>query len=99
MKKRLLAILTVIVFVLTMSLPVFAAPISDGSLTVTGNDLDGKSVYAYKVFSASGEDTDGDGVISEDDAVSYTLVNAWEGFFQANTVVQEQEGTTLSEKA
>ena len=99
MKKRLLAILTVIVFVLTMSLPVFAAPISDGSLTVTGNDLDGKSVYAYKVFSASGEDTDGDGVISEDDAVTYTLVNAWEGFFQANTVVQEQEGTTLSEKA
>ena len=107
MKKRLLTVLTVLVFVLTMSMPAFAVTDSTpatGSLTVTGNELTGKTVSAYRVFTASwvdvGETGTADDNIDANDTISYVLETAWNGFFSAiPAIANDTSDRTLSEKA
>ena len=105
--KKLLAVLMVIVFALTMSISVFAATgtPADGSLTVTGDkEFTGKTVKAYRVFTASWTDSNetdtADDNIDPDDTISYVLESAWEGYFsEVPAIASDTSEKTLSEKA
>ena len=107
MKKRLLAVLTVLVFVLAMSMPALAVTDSTpatGSLTVTGNELTGKTVSAYRIFTASWVDSSetdtADDNIDANDTISYVLETAWNNSFSAiSAIANDTSDRTLSEKA
>lgn len=105
--KNLLAVLMVIAFALAMSMSVFAATgtPADGSLTVTGDkEFAGKTVKAYRIFTASWTDSNetdtADDNIDGSDIISYVLEPEWEGFFSdISAIATDTSDKTLSEKA
>ena len=107
--KRIATILMALAMMLCLTVPAFAAEsAANARLTVKGDQLNGKTVYATKMFTASWGDSNNDGKIDKDDKVSYTLDKAWEGLFWASTEdgektgkidISSKEGATLSEKA
>ena len=92
MKKlvsRFMAVLMAMVMILSMSMTVFAAEASKGTLTVN-NTVAGKTLDLYQIFTAtkSGEN------------VAYTLNSAYEGFFRSKiSGASTLTGEALSEKA
>ena len=104
MTKRIFAVLMALALVLTMTVTAFAAEgtPATGSLTVAGNELTGKTVDAYRVFTASWVDKEGTGddKIDSSDTVFYVLETAWEGFFSAvPAIAADTSNKSLSEKA
>ncbi len=105
--KNLLAVLMVIAFALAMSMSVFAAngAPANGSLTVSGDkEFAGKTVKAYRVFTASwldeNEGGNNDDNIDAGDTISYVLDSAWNNFFSAiHAIATDQSNKTLSQKA
>lgn len=105
--KNLLAVLMVIAFALAMSMSVFAAngAPANGSLTVSGDkEFAGKTVKAYRVFTASWLDENevgnNDDNIDAGDTISYVLDSAWNNFFSAiPAIATDQSNKTLSQKA
>lgn len=110
--KRMATILMALAMMLCLTVPAFAAePAAQAKLIVTGAQLNGKTVHATKMFTASWVDSNNDGKIDAKDKLSYTLDTAWEGLFWANGLstgtscpvgsinVSTQQGTTLNEKA
>ena len=110
--KRMATILMALAMMLCLTVPAFAAePAAQAKLIVTGAQLNGKTVHATKMFTASWVDSNKDGKIDAKDKLSYTLDTAWEGLFWANGLstgtscpvgsinVSTQQGTTLNEKA
>lgn len=107
--KRIATLLMALAMMLCLAVPAFAA--EQARLTVSGDQLKGKTVHATKMFTASWVDSNGDGKIDTNDKLSYTLDTAWEKLFWAtglSTVtacpegsvnVSDNEGTTLNEKA
>lgn len=107
--KRIATLLMALAMMLCLTVPAFAA--ENAKLIVKGNQLNGKTVHATKMFTASWVDSDNDGQIGAGDKLSYTLDTAWEGLFWANGLstgnacpegsinVSEQAGATLNEKA
>lgn len=94
-KKKLVAALTVVALVvsaLATALPAYAAN-ENASLVVKGSEqLNGKEIYALKMFDLTKNDEGG---------VAYTLADEWEGFFKSNVKYgcQGLEGEALSAKA
>ncbi len=110
--KRIATILMALAMMLCLTVPAFAAePAAQARLTVSGDQLKGKTVHATKMFTASWVDSNNDGKIDAKDKLSYTLDTAWEGLFWAKDIstgascpvgsidVSTQQGTTLNEKA
>lgn len=107
--KRMATILMALAMMLCLTVPAFAAETpAQARLTVKGDQLNGKTVYATKMFTASWADSNNDGKFDKDDKVSYTLDKDWEGLFWASTEdgektgkidISDKEGATLSEKA
>ena len=114
--KRIATILMALAMMLCLTVPAFAAePAAQARLTVSGDQLKGKTVYATKMFTASWVDSNNNGKIDKEeqtpDKVSYTLDSEWEGLFWANNLstgtscpegsvnVNDKEGATLNEKA
>lgn len=107
--KRMATILMALAMMLCLTVPAFAA--ENAKLIVKGDQLNGKTVHATKMFTASWVDSNNDGKIDAKDKLSYTLDTAWEGLFWANGLstgtscpvgsinVSTQQGTTLNEKA
>ncbi|WP_270510279.1 SpaH/EbpB family LPXTG-anchored major pilin [Gemmiger formicilis] len=107
--KRMATILMALAMMLCLTVPAFAA--ENAKLIVKGDQLNGKTVHATKMFTASWVDSNNDGKIDAKDKLSYTLDTAWEGLFWANGIstgtkcpagsinVTSQEGATLNEKA
>lgn len=94
--KKILAILMAVAILLSMAA---VTAFADGaSLTVTGTQLPGKYVDAYRMFTASWVDNNGNNQIGPLDTISYTLESAWEGFF-TDTLLGSTSGSTRSEKA
>ena len=82
-KRKLVAFLTMMTMLLSLSCTVWGANNGTGNLTIQGVDLQGKKVDIYQMFSATWEDNAPAGdVISSEDNVSYTLNPNWELFFQ-----------------
>lgn len=94
MKKlvsRFMAVLMAMTMILSMSMTVFAAEASKGTLTVN-NTVEGKTLDLYQIFTAT----------KNGENVAYTLNSAYEGFFKNNTRIPGSEsltGEALSEKA
>ena len=92
MKKlvsRLMAVLMAMTMILSMSMTAFAAEASKGTLTVN-NTVAGKTLDLYQIFTAT----------KNGDNVAYTLIDAYEGFFQNKiTGASKLTGEALSEKA
>lgn len=107
--KRIATLLMALAMMLCLTVPAFAA--ENAKLIVKGDQLNGKTVHATKMFTASWVDSDKDGQIGAGDKLSYTLDTAWEGLFWAKNISTEascpvgsidvttQQGTTLNEKA
>lgn len=88
----LFAVLVLAVGVFFTASPAMAAG-ENASLVVKGSEqLNGKEIYALKMF---------DLTKSTDDAIAYTLVEEWEGFFKSDVKYgcQSLEGEALSRKA
>lgn len=88
----LLAVLVLAVGVFFTATPAMAVG-ENASLVVKGSEqLNGKEIYALKMF---------DLTKSGDDAIAYTLVEEWEGFFKSDVKYgcQSLEGEALSRKA
>lgn len=88
----LLAVFVLAVGVFFTATPAMAAG-DNASLVVKGSEqLNGKEIYALKMF---------DLTKSGDDAIAYTLDEDWEGFFKSDDKYgcQGLEGETLSRKA
>jgi hypothetical protein len=81
-----------------LSMAAVTAFAEGASLTVTGTQLPGKYVDAYRMFTASWVDNNGNNQIGPLDTISYTLESAWEGFF-TDTLLGSTSGSTRSEKA
>lgn len=77
--KRAAALVLAVMLSLCLSLTVFAATETSGTLTVTGKGLTGKTVTAIRMFTANVNDGD-EGKLNGFD--SYSLENAWLGFFK-----------------
>lgn len=111
--KRIATILMALAMMLCLTVPAFAAEGSaattaQAKLIVSGAQLNGKTVHATKMFTASWVDSNNNGKIDTNDKVSYTLDQEWEGLFWAGNEgtcptgsidVSTQTGATLSEKA
>ena len=115
--KSIFAVLVAVALVLTMTAAAFAATGTPnaGSLTVTGDkEFNGKTVEAYRVFTASWVDSsqtgNDDDNIDDSDTISYVLNSAWNGFFTSQNIEDSlgaaarlafdaANGATLSEKA
>lgn len=109
--KRIATILMALAMMLCLTVPAFAEPAAQAKLIVSGAQLEGKTVHATKMFTASWVDSNGDGKIDANDKVSYTLDQDWEGLFWADKIsteticpegsvnVTDKDGATLSEKA
>ena len=107
--RRIATLLLALALLLSLSVTAFAA--ENAKLIVSGAQLNGKTVHATKMFTASWVDSNSDGKIDTNDKVSYTLDQEWEGLFWANGIstettcpsgsidVSAQTGTTLNEKA
>lgn len=107
--RRIATLLLALALLLSLSVTAFAA--DNAKLIVSGAQLNGKTVHATKMFTASWVDSNSDGKIDINDKVSYTLDQEWEGLFWANGIstettcpsgsidVSTQTGTTLNEKA
>ena len=107
--RRIVPLLLALILLLSLSVTAFAA--ENAKLIVSGAQLNGKTVHATKMFTASWVDSNNDGKIDTNDKVSYTLDQEWEGLFWANGIstettcptgsidVSTQTGTTLNEKA
>lgn len=107
--KRMATLLMALAMMLCLTVPAFAdEPAARARLTVKGDQLNGKTVYATKMFTASWVDSDNNGEINAGDKLSYTLDTAWEDLFWASTEdgektgkidISGQEGETRNEKA
>lgn len=74
---------------LSLNVSAFAAvgnPVENGNLTVTGDQLAGKYVYAIQMFEARAQE--GKGAYTFD---SYELINVWEEFFKDANYFSEQD--------
>lgn len=96
MTKRILAVMMAVAFMMLCCITAFAD--TTATLTVTGDQLPGKTVDAYRMFTASWLDTNNNGIMGPADTVSYELEPAWEGFF-TDTFLGSTTGATRSEKA
>ena len=110
--RRIATLLLALALLLSLSVTAFAAE-SEGTTTqtkliVTGDQLQGKKVYATRMFTAHWVDSNGNGLIDKTDKVGYTLDKEWEGLFWAGTVgtasdgtinVSSQEGVNIGDKA
>ncbi len=106
MTKRLFAVLMAVAIVLAMTVSALAATGAPetGSLTVSGNELTGKTVDAYRVFTASWVDANevdaNDDNIDSGDTISYVLDSAWNGYFSTvPAIAADTSNKSLSEKA
>lgn len=96
MTKRIFAVLMAAAIMMLCCVTAFAE--GSATLTVTGDQLPGKTVDAYLMFSASWLDTNNNGIMGPADTVSYVLEPAWEGFF-TDAFLGSTSGATRSEKA
>ena len=96
MTRKIFAVIMVAAILLSMT--AITAFAEGASLTVTGTQLPGKYVDAYRMFTVSWVDNNGNNQIGPLDTVSYTLESAWEGFF-TDTLLGSTSGATRSEKA
>ena len=96
MTKRIFAVIMAVAILFALAIPAFAE--GEASLTVTGDQLPGKTVDAIRMFSVSWVDNNGNNQIGPLDTISYTLESAWEGFF-TDTLLGGTAGATRSEKA
>lgn len=81
--KRMAAMLLVVVMSVCLSITAFAAQgdvVPKGTLTVTGDQLGGKTVTAVRMFTVRATEGETTGSYTYD---SYTLEDAWLGFFKA----------------
>ena len=78
--KRVATAALAVAMSLSLNVSAFAAvgdPVENGNLTVTGDQLDGKYVYAIQMFEARAQE--GNGAYTFD---SYELIDVWEDFFK-----------------
>jgi fimbrial isopeptide formation D2 family protein/LPXTG-motif cell wall-anchored protein len=93
--KRIFA---VIMAAAIMILCCFSVAANGATLTVTGDQLPGKYVDAYRMFTANWLDVNTNGIMGPADTISYELESAWEGFF-TDEFLGSTSGATRSEKA
>ncbi len=99
MTKKLLAIMLAAAMMLAMTIAAFAAAgPSTGTLVVTGDELKGKTVYAYQIFTANWDDLNSDGKMDSNDNISYSLTPSWDAFF-TDARLAGITGVSKSEKA
>ena len=96
MTKKVFAVL--MAAAILMLCCITASADTTASLTVTGDQLPGKTVDAYRMFTASWLDKNNNGIMGPADTISYELEQAWEGFF-TDTLLGSTSGATRSEKA
>ena len=110
--RRIATLLLALALLLSLSVTAFAAE-NEGTTTqtkliVTGDQLQGKKVYATRMFTAHWVDSNSNGLIDDKDKVGYTLDKEWEGLFWAGTGstvpsgkidVSSQEGVNIGDKA
>ena len=75
--KSVAATVMAVAMSLSLSIPAFAAPVANGKLTVTGNELAGKNVFAVRMFSAVANESEGSYTFSD-----YELEGKWQPFFE-----------------
>ena len=99
MTKKLFALMTIAALMFTMTIVCFAAAgPAQGTLNVTGDELKGKNVSVYQIFSVNWDDKNGDGKMDANDNISYELTSDWEGFF-TDARLTGITGASKSEKA
>lgn len=87
--KRVATAALAVAMSLSLNVSAFAAvgnPVENGNLTVTGDQLAGKYVYAIQMFEARAQE--GTGAYTFD---SYELINVWEEFFKDANYFSEQD--------
>lgn len=110
--RRIATLLLALALLLSLSVTAFAAEpegtTTQTKLIVTGDQLQGKKVYATRMFTAHWVDSNGNNLIDDKDKVGYTLDKEWEGLFWAGTEgtapdgkinVSSQEGVNIGDKA
>lgn len=102
--KRLAAAAVAVAMSLSLSVSAFAAkPLDDCSLTVKGEGLDGKTVYAIRMFTADVDVPEESGENNTNTFVNYELEGLWipffEGYFKTEGMdtVLTDAGITLPE--
>ena len=81
--KRLAAAAAAVAMSLSLSVSAFAAkPLDDCSLTVEGKGLDGKTVYAIRMFTADVDVPEESGENNTNTFVNYELEGLWIPFFE-----------------
>ncbi len=101
MKKisKIISLTLALILMLSLSLTVFAATsLKNGTLTVTGAQLEGKTVTAVRMFTANVDDKNNNGMIDDGDIVSYEMEPAWQGFFD-QLLAKTQNQHAASEEA
>ena len=86
--KRVATAALAVAMSLSLNVSAFAegTNVTSGQLTVTGDQLAGKYVYAIQMFEARAQE--GDGAYTFD---SYELIDVWEGFFRDETYFTDQD--------
>lgn len=94
--KRMAATGLAVVMSLGLSVSAFAADsvVAQGSLTVTGDQLIGKTVTAVRMFTARAI-AKGEEEVPQYQFDSYDLEDAWLGFFQGNDISYGEAGITI----
>ncbi len=96
--KKIMSLLLVLTMAVSLSLTAFAAePLTNGTLKVTGVQLQGKEVTTVRMFTANVDDKNSNGMIDETDLVSYEMESAWQGFFNEQLAKQSTENATSAE--
>lgn len=87
--KRVATAALAVAMSLSLNVSVFAVvgdPVENGNLTVTGDQLAGKYVYAIQMFEARAQE--GNGAYTFD---SYELIDVWEDFFKNETYFTDED--------
>lgn len=96
--KKIMAVLMALTMTLSLAMTAFAAaPLTNGTLKVTGAQLKGKEVTTVRMFTANVDDKNGNGMIDEADLVSYEMESAWQGFFDQQVANKKGAHATSAE--
>lgn len=93
--RKILSMMLVLTLVVSLSVSVFAANPTVGTLTVHGNELGGKNVTAVLMFTANVKSDDD--MIDKNDSIGYELVPAWQEFIDAQIGLEADANATSEE--
>ncbi len=92
MMRKMMAAIMALVMILSLSITAFAENPTDGTLTITGDQLAGKKVTISQMFTANV--LSDDDYIGEGDSVGYELVPAWQEFIDAQLGMADDANAT-----